>query len=626
MPTQDELILALRQIGADDVADGLESVAKDLDRLEDSQDKVNKTGDEAAKTTQKQARGLADLKAGLDMAGKALGTVKDFLVDAVKETVAYAETTRDLARSIGATAEEASTLIQVADDVKVSTGTLEAAFKAAIKNGIRPSIDNLAKLSDQYIAIQDPVARSQFAMDKFGRAGLEMGKLLEMGSDAIRESAKEAKNLGLVLDDKAVKAAREFEINLDNLGDKFEAFKIGIGNKAIPALNSFIDTMERGLDVGNALFYGISDIGDAYENKLTSAIAYAVAAFGAESDEVKELSSQLRDYLILRNQVAMTEQEHALRASMAQVRTLELTRSAGDETVGYILAEEAAMKQAAQAADAQAAAMKRNADAQAAAAKVAADAAIAYNGTAQSLVNAQELGDYAKVALGGLDQQLKTGQITASQYNAAFAILGVNAGLVSKESLAATRGLDAINKAFADGLINADQYSQAVAKVPTAAKDGVVTLEEVGIKTTGQIKKSKQDLLDETDGAIKQVVSKTSESVSNSMLSVSNATSAAKGLVKSLKDEILSLPDYRKITLEIDVRGELPMRANGGPISAGMPYLVGERGPEVVVPSNNGTVIPNTNNYNTTYNITTDRMGVALAMARAQQMTAEARM
>jgi len=34
-------------------------------------------------------------------------------------------------------------------------------------------------------------------------------------------------------------------------------------------------------------------------------------------------------------------------------------------------------------------------------------------------------------------------------------------------------------------------------------------------------------------------------------------------------------------------------RANGGPVDAGMPYMVGERGPEVIVPRTNGTVIPN---------------------------------
>jgi hypothetical protein len=34
-------------------------------------------------------------------------------------------------------------------------------------------------------------------------------------------------------------------------------------------------------------------------------------------------------------------------------------------------------------------------------------------------------------------------------------------------------------------------------------------------------------------------------------------------------------------------------RVRGGPVSAGLPYLVGERGPEIVVPGQSGTVIPN---------------------------------
>lgn len=34
-------------------------------------------------------------------------------------------------------------------------------------------------------------------------------------------------------------------------------------------------------------------------------------------------------------------------------------------------------------------------------------------------------------------------------------------------------------------------------------------------------------------------------------------------------------------------------RANGGPVSAGKPYLVGERGPELMIPGKSGTVVPN---------------------------------
>jgi len=40
-------------------------------------------------------------------------------------------------------------------------------------------------------------------------------------------------------------------------------------------------------------------------------------------------------------------------------------------------------------------------------------------------------------------------------------------------------------------------------------------------------------------------------------------------------------------------RATVPGRASGGPISANQPYVVGEEGPEIIVPGQSGTVIPN---------------------------------
>jgi phage-related minor tail protein len=37
----------------------------------------------------------------------------------------------------------------------------------------------------------------------------------------------------------------------------------------------------------------------------------------------------------------------------------------------------------------------------------------------------------------------------------------------------------------------------------------------------------------------------------------------------------------------------LGFRAAGGPIDAGSPYIVGEKGPELIIPNNSGTVVPN---------------------------------
>lgn len=64
----------------------------------------------------------------------------------------------------------------------------------------------------------------------------------------------------------------------------------------------------------------------------------------------------------------------------------------------------------------------------------------------------------------------------------------------------------------------------------------------------------------------------------------------------------------------------LGKRAQGGPVTAGRPYLVGERGPELIVPSRNATVLPNgsgaggvTVNQNITF-------GSGVSRAEIQQM------
>ena len=43
----------------------------------------------------------------------------------------------------------------------------------------------------------------------------------------------------------------------------------------------------------------------------------------------------------------------------------------------------------------------------------------------------------------------------------------------------------------------------------------------------------------------------------------------------------------------VQAGGQPEARANGGPTAGNMPYLVGERGPELFVPSSNGNIIPN---------------------------------
>lgn len=51
------------------------------------------------------------------------------------------------------------------------------------------------------------------------------------------------------------------------------------------------------------------------------------------------------------------------------------------------------------------------------------------------------------------------------------------------------------------------------------------------------------------------------------------------------------IPFITSATLESDVK--VPTRAKGGPVQAGKPYVVGEEGPEVIIPKSDGNVLTN---------------------------------
>jgi hypothetical protein len=77
------------------------------------------------------------------------------------------------------------------------------------------------------------------------------------------------------------------------------------------------------------------------------------------------------------------------------------------------------------------------------------------------------------------------------------------------------------------------------------------------------------------------------------------------GYVRSLRSVIAAIAAIDDVTERIRQMKEfaygpltrdyssLPPRAVGGPVNAGSPYLVGERGPELFVPSNYGKIVDN---------------------------------
>jgi phage-related minor tail protein len=78
------------------------------------------------------------------------------------------------------------------------------------------------------------------------------------------------------------------------------------------------------------------------------------------------------------------------------------------------------------------------------------------------------------------------------------------------------------------------------------------------------------------------------------------AKAAAKELL-GIPTSITSTVTFRQVGAPPDLTGRSPAqgrafdvnaRASGGPVRAGAPYLVGEEGPELVIPQTNGVVLP----------------------------------
>jgi len=139
----------------------------------------------------------------------------------------------------GQSAEETSRFIQVLDDYQLTADDATTATKALTKQGLAPNIETLAKLSDQYLAINKVEDRNAFVLKNLGKAGLEWNNVLKQGSAALRESAAGI-NEALILSQKQVDEAEKLRLSQDKLNDTIDAYKIKIGNELVPVLNDVL--------------------------------------------------------------------------------------------------------------------------------------------------------------------------------------------------------------------------------------------------------------------------------------------------------------------------------------------------------------------------------------------------
>ncbi len=503
--------------------------------------------------------GLMNFNAAISAVGAIYGQVSGVVQRLVGDTMEYAAQVRDLSRATGMSAEDTSRLIQVADDMTISYESLGAAARVAAKQGITLSTDALAQMADEYLRLQPGAERSAYLLERFGKNGLEMGKLLEQGSQAIRDMS-DSMDESMILTQSDVDAARELEIAWDNLSDMATGLQYAIGKQLIPVLTSAATatqtllTWEDQLDAQYRTHAKEIErtipVWDDYAREL---VRSALASGQLHGMEARKAQALLDGKIAAENQAAVLEDlvgelngTTSAQWSATQ-QTLALNEAMGGSTAGlHLMAEQAA--QFAPVLDDKL--MPATVDARTAMQELTKE--LLFNQAAQ-----------------GLDAK------------AALELAGAM-GLVKPATLDALQQLEALKTKYdanADGAIDAAEAASGYTTAVVQMADGL------------QARKTQMD--DQYDMMIDDL-------------------DTAERYTEELKTRVEQIPDRRvTVTVAADVderleefrvgviRSKYQERAAGGPVWAGQSYLVGERGPELFMPSQSGTIVPNniTNNF-----------------------------
>lgn len=204
--------------------------------------------------------GLNAFRNALGMAQQAIRVVNQVMDATVGTYVKYANQVRTITQVTGQSADAVSRMIQVADDYKISAEQLTLAMKKLAGEGKALTTDSLAKMSAEYLKLNAGVERQTYLTENFGRAGIAFAEIMLAGEDAIRAQS-DAINENLILSDKAVIKARDYEKALDDLNDAAEGWKIRAGQPMVASLldvnRAFTEQQKTLLQLKNELKNGI---------------------------------------------------------------------------------------------------------------------------------------------------------------------------------------------------------------------------------------------------------------------------------------------------------------------------------------------------------------------------------
>lgn len=247
-----------------------------------------------------------------------------------------------------------------------------------------------------------------------------------------------------------------------------------------------------------------------------------------------------------------------------------------------------------------------------------------YSGIIQSFADIVS-GGYGEAALAAEDSQARQEAanlaISESYRAASLAVFESRlAETVQEDGLAAAQGLIAYQEAL--GLITPEEAAKLgevalkTEAINTATgalfdaymSDGVLTREEM------ELMGAAVTAIDEGTQLMSQTIIETADADIPKIIGLHQETATldeklgfAGASAGTLSEQLGGLPKRIDVDIYVNTHGTVPdisgsdsgagglpePRATGGPVTAGVPYVVGEKGPEIYVPGANGYIMPN---------------------------------
>lgn len=146
--------------------------------------------------------------------------------------------------------EELSTGLRILanrmDEASRGTGQVSQVFRdfgIAVTDAagkLRPTNEVLLDVADVFQKLPDGAQKSALAVDLFGRSGTQLIPFLNQGKAGLEALGKEAERLGIVMDAKAIKQAAQFNDAMDKLRAATQALINVLGVAFIPILQTLI--------------------------------------------------------------------------------------------------------------------------------------------------------------------------------------------------------------------------------------------------------------------------------------------------------------------------------------------------------------------------------------------------